>query len=219
MIATTSSGRRFAALARYLLRGRSGEETERVAWTAGRNLGLDDPELAAVLMQATADQNPRVEVPVYHLTINFDPNDPVTPAEMQAVADRVLADLGLAEHQALMVAHQDRAHPHIHIMVNRVHPETAVAWELWQDRPRIERTLRELERELGLREVAGRLYQLDGQEPPEPARLTSGERRQAERTGQPAFPDRVRAHLPELRAACSWAELEETLAAHGLRLE
>ncbi len=219
MIATTSSGRRFAALAHYLLRGRSGEETERVAWTAGRNLGLDDPELAAVLMQATADANPRVEVPVYHLTINFDPNDPVTPAEMQAVADRVLQDLGLAEHQALMVAHQDRTHPHVHLMVNRVHPETGVAWERWLDRPRIERTLRELERELGLREVAGRLYQLEDQEPPEPARLTSGERRQAERTGEPAFPDRVRAHLPELRAARSWSELQETLAAHGLRIE
>lgn len=219
MIATTSSGRRFAVLARYLLRGRSGEETERVAWTAGRNLGLDDPELAALLMQATADDNPRVEVPVYHLTINFDPNDPVTPAEMQAVADRVLRDLGLAEHQALMVAHQDRAHPHVHVMVNRVHPETGVAWERWQDRPRIERTLRELERELGLREVAGRLYQLDGQQPPQPALLTSGERRQAERTGEPAFPDRVRAHLPELRAARSWTELEERLAAHELRLE
>jgi hypothetical protein len=35
VIATSSSGRRFAALARYLLHGRSGEETERVAWTAG----------------------------------------------------------------------------------------------------------------------------------------------------------------------------------------
>ncbi len=219
MIATTSSGRRFAVLARYLMRGRSGAETERVAWTAGRNLGLDDPELAAVLMQATADDNARIEVPVYHLTINFDRNDPVTPTRMQAVADRVLRDLGLAEHQALMVAHQDRAHPHVHVMVNRVHPETGAAWERWQDRLRIERTLRELEREFGLREVAGRLYQLDGQEPPEPALLTSGERRQAERTGEPAFPDRVRAHLPELRAARSWTELEEQLAAHGLRLE
>ena len=219
MIATTSSGRRFAALARYLVRGRSGQETARVAWTAGRNLGLDDPELAAALMQATADQNVRIEVPVYHLTINFDPADPVTHAQMQAVADRVLRDLGLAEHQALLVAHQDRAHPHVHIMVNRVHPETGVAWERWRDRPRIERTLRELERALGLREVAGRLYQLDGQEPPEPALLTSGERRQAERTGEPALPDRVRAHLPELRAARSWAELEEQLAAHSLQLE
>jgi hypothetical protein len=219
MIATTSSGRRFAALARYLLYGRSGEEMERVAWTAGRNLGLDDPDLAAVLMQAVADQNPRVESPVYHLTLNFDPADPVTPERMQAVADRVLADLGLAEYQALMVAHQDRAHPHVHIMVNRVHPETGVAWDRWQDRPRIERTLRALERELGLRQVRGRLHQLEGQEAPERAQLTSGERRQAERTGDPAFPDRVRAHLPELRAARSWEELEAALARHGLRLK
>ncbi len=219
MIATTSSGRRFAALARYLLHGRSGGETERVAWTAGRNLGTDDPELAALLMQATADRNVRVEVPVYHLTINFDPTDAVTPERMQAVADRVLSDLGLSEYQALMVAHQDRAHPHVHIMVNRVHPETRVAWDRWQDQPQIQRTLRQLERALGLREVAGRLYQLDGQEPPERAALTGGERRQAERTGDPAFPDRVRAHVPELRAARSWDELEATLAAHGLRLE
>jgi hypothetical protein len=219
VIAETSSGRRFAALAHYLLHGRSGEETERVAWTAGRNLGTDDPEVAAVLMQNTAARNARVEAPVYHLTISFDLNDPVTPEQMQAVADRLLRDLGLAEHQAVLVAHQDRAHPHVHLMVNRVHPETGVAWDRWQDRPQIERTLRELERELGLREVAGRLYQLDGQEAPERARLTNGERRQAERTGDPAFPDRVRAHLPELRAARSWAELEEVLAGHGLRLE
>src|SRR2546427_2956771 len=219
MITTTSSGRRFAALARYLLRGRSGEETERVAWTAGRNLGTDDPEVAAIVMQVTADRNVRVGSPVYHLTINFDPADPVTPEQMQAVADRVLSNLGLAECQALMVAHQDRAHPHVHIMVNRVHPVTGVAWDRWQDRPRIERSLRALEREFGLREVRGRLYQLDGQEPPERASLTNGERRQAERTGDPAFPDRVRALLPELHGARSWSELEETLGKHGLHLK
>ncbi len=162
MIATTSYGRRFAALARYLVYGRSGEETERVAWTAGRNLGTDDPEVAAAMMQATANANEQVEGPVYHLTINFDPADPVTPERMQAVADRVLADLGLADHQALMVAHRDRAHPHVHVMVNRVHPESGRAWDRWQDQPKIQRALRMLERELGLREVAGRLYQLDG---------------------------------------------------------
>jgi hypothetical protein len=138
---------------------------------------------------------------------------------MQQVADRVLGELGLSEHQTLMVAHGDRAHPHVHCMVNRVHPETERAWERWQDRPQIERTLRELERELGLREVAGRLYQLEGQTPPERARLTAGERRQAERTGEPAFPDRVRAHLEDLRAARSWAAMEAVLARDGLHFE
>ena len=219
MIATTSSGRRFAALARYLLHGRSGEETERVAWTAGRNLGTDDPDVAAIVMQVTADRNVRVGSPAYHLTINFDPADPVTPERMQTVANRVLADLGLGEHQALLVAHRDREHPHVHLMVNRVHPVTGRAWDRWQDQPKIQRTLRMLERELGLREVAGRLYQLDGQEPPERAPLTNGERRQAERNGDPAFPDRVRAHLPELRAARSWEEFDAALARHRLRLE
>jgi hypothetical protein len=75
VIATTSSGRRFGVLASYLMHGRDGADTERVAWTVGRNLGTNDPKLAAALMQATADGNVRVEVPVYHLTVSFDPTD------------------------------------------------------------------------------------------------------------------------------------------------
>ena len=178
VIAETSSGRRFAALAHYLLHGRSGEEPERVAWTAGRNLGTDDPELAAVLMQNTAARNVRVEAPVYHLTISFDPNDPVTPEQMQVVADRVLRDLGPCRAPSDPRGPSGPRAPACALMVNRVHPETGIAWDRWQDQPQIQRALRELERELGLREVAGRLYQLDGQEPPERALLTNGERRQ-----------------------------------------
>ena len=219
MIANTSSGRRFAPLATYLISGRSGTETDRVAWTAGRNLGTDDPELAAPLMQATARQSALVQVPVYHVMISFDREDQVTPDQMQAVANRVLRDLGLDAHQAIMVAHQDREHAHVHVMVNRVHPETGVAWERWQDRPTIERALREAEQAFGLRVVPGRLHQLDGHDVPARATLTPDERLEAERSGDPAFPDRVRALLPELRAARSWDELTSRLAAHSLRLE
>jgi hypothetical protein len=138
VIANTSSGKRFGPLATYLVSGRSGAETDRVAWTAGRNLGTDDPELAAPLMQATARQSALVQVPVYHLTVSFDQQDRVTPEQMQRVADRVLHDLGLSNHQALMVAHKDREHAHVHVMINRVHPDTGVAWERWQDRPKID---------------------------------------------------------------------------------
>lgn len=216
MIANTSSGRRFGPLAAYLVHGRSGEETARVAWTASRNLGTDDPETAAALMQATARQSVLVQSPVYHLTISFDPADVVTPAQMQAVADRVLHDLGLSAHQVVMVAHQDRAHPHVHLMINRVHPETGVAWERWQDRPRIEETLRHQERALGLRHVEGRLYQIDGRDP---ADQEHPHARQTERSDDGAFRDRVRGLLPEIRAARSWEELATRLAAHELRIE
>jgi len=53
VIAKTSSGRRFGPLADYLVHGRSGVETDRVAWTASRNLGTDEPELAGASSQGT----------------------------------------------------------------------------------------------------------------------------------------------------------------------
>ena len=157
MIAVSSSGKSFRALAAYLAAGRSGEERERVAWAASRNLPTDDPELAATFMRATAAQSDRVEKPVYHIALSFDPDDSVDRATMERVADRVLERLGLAEHQAVIVAHRDRAHAHLHLLVNRVHPETGKAWERWKDRPLIQEVLREEERAFGLREVLGTL--------------------------------------------------------------
>ncbi len=118
-----------------------------------------------------------------------------------------------------MIAHKDREHAHVHVMVNRVHPDTGVAWERWQDRPKIERALREEEQRLGLRQVAGRLHEVEGRETPERALHSQGERRQVERTGDPAFVDRVRGLLPELRTARTWDDLSSRLATHGLRIE
>ena len=108
MIGVSSSNKSFRVLARYLSEGRTGEEQNRVAWVASRNLPTDDPELAARIMRATAGQNVRVKEPVYHLALSFHPGDAVDRAAMERVADRVLETLGLQEHQVLIVAHADR---------------------------------------------------------------------------------------------------------------
>src|SRR5438105_4929856 len=157
MIAVSSSGRTFGAIARYLALGRSGEATDRVAWASARNLPTNDPELAGRFMRATAAQSLTIEKPVYHLAIAFDPRDPVDRAAMERVADRILVRLGLAEHETIIVAHRDREHPHMHLLVNRVHPTTGKAWDRWQDRPAIQQLLREEEDLLGLRRVPRRL--------------------------------------------------------------
>src|SRR5437667_4869596 len=156
MIGVSSSNKSFRVLARYLSEGRTGEEQHRVAWVASRNLPTADPDLAARIMRATAGQNVRVKEPVYHLALSFDPGDAVDRAAMERVADRVLETLGLQGHQVLIVAHADREHAHMHLMVNRVHPETGKVWSRWQDYPTIQRVLREEEEALGLRRVPGR---------------------------------------------------------------
>lgn len=156
MIAVSSKGRSFRALATYLAAGKTGQERERVAWSTARNLPTNDPELAGTIMRATAERSTRVEQPVYHLVLSFDPDDGVDRATMERVADRVLTRIQLHEHQAVIVAHRDREHAHIHILVNRVHPETGLAWEYSFDYRAIQEVLREEERALGIRQVPGR---------------------------------------------------------------
>lgn len=157
MIGMSSSSRSFEVLGSYLVAGRSGLERDRVAWSASRNLPTDEPELAAKIMRATAAQNVRVDKPVYHLALSFDPSDVVGRATMEQVADRVLDALGLDGHQVIIVAHRDRGHPHMHLLVNRVHPDTGMVWSRWQDQRVVQQVLREQERALGLREVQGTL--------------------------------------------------------------
>ena len=207
-----------AGLQEYLLDGKSGRD--RVEWTSTRNLPTEDPRYAAAVMRATAEQNPRVQKPVYHLSLSASPGEQISKEKWERIADRVLTRLGLDDRQALVVAHNDTRHPHIHLMVNRVHPEHLKAWHNGHDYRRIEKALRHIERDLKLREVPGHHYQLAGQQAPERARTTDGERRQAARTGEPPWADRIRFKIyDDLKQAKSWGDLERRLAGHRLRLE
>jgi hypothetical protein len=195
-------GKGFLGLVRYSAYGHAGEELDRVEWVESRNLPTEDPETAARLMAAYARQSVRTQRPVYHLVISADPGDPVDRASMSRVADTVLRELGLSEHQVLIIAHNDTAHPHMHLVVNRVHPETHRAWENGWDWPKIEKALSAEEEALGWRIVPRKRRH-------EPALVR----------GDAAFLRTVQEHGgPVLGRAASWAELEEGLAAVGLHV-
>lgn len=216
MVGKVTSGSSFSGLADYLT-GRP----ERVAWTEPRWLLGTDPKEIAREMEAAAGGSSRVEKPVYHLSISFGAGDHPTHEQMREAAERVLDQLGLRDHQALLVAHNDTDHPHVHIMVNRVHPETGKAWQTSHDYARIEKVLRSLEKEWGLTPVPGHHAREKGA--PAPDRTVSrqtGEIRQLRRTGEAPFPDVVRARVgKDIAQAKSWAELMGALRQHGLRVE
>ena len=221
MIARAQAGSGFSSLLAYLMRGKKGDERERVEWTSTRGLPFDNPSIVPAMMQALADQAPRVQKPVYHLSISLDPKERLDRAGFEKVVDCTLCDLGLEEHQAILVAHNDREHQHVHVMVNRVHPETFRAWSNRFDYARIEKSLRQQEREMGLREVPGRHFALDGKERFRGGArsIPTGARRAAERTGQPSFVELARQVVrPELRRARSWDQLHSRLDDLGLKL-
>jgi hypothetical protein len=236
VIADVRTGRGFGGLQGYLLEGDLPEPglqdyllggpdgqymSERVAWTSVRNLPVEDPHCAAMVMQATAEQNPRVEKPVYHVSLSLPPGEELTREQWNEAVDRVLKGVGLGEHQVLVVAHNDRPHQHVHLMINRVHPRELKAWDNGHDYARFEKEARHLERDLGLREVPGRHYQLQGQERPQrEGAETDGERQERRRTGESSWGREVRFKVHgDFREAENWPDLERRLAKHGLRLK
>ncbi len=151
-------GRCFQGLRRYLVDGHLGRKggANRVAWIATRNLITDDPKLASTLMTATAQLSARCQKPVYHLIVSWKAAERPSRAQMQAVVEATLTDIGLASHQALMVGHADTANPHVHVLLNRIHPDTGRAWSDSNDYRRIERSMARQAQAMGFEMVPGR---------------------------------------------------------------
>jgi hypothetical protein len=149
----SASNRGFRHLARYI-RGREAEP--RATWFHAANLpgvsGKDDLELACTLVDAVQAQNTRVgSKRTYHLVISLDPNDRrLERGELQQIVESLVDTLGFSEHQYLAVRHDDTDHEHIHVAINKIHPETfrihSPAW----DHQKLFTGARALERELGL---------------------------------------------------------------------
>jgi hypothetical protein len=51
-------------------------------------------------------------------------------------SDAFLKHMGWHQHQAVYPAHSDTVHPRLHIILNRVHPDTGRTLNDWQERKR-----------------------------------------------------------------------------------
>ncbi len=163
-----AGGRSFAGVARYCLHdapepdeAERPESADRVEWAETRNLA-SRPERAAGQMAATANAAPELKrlarvsaagrplkKPVLHYTVSWAKDERPDRAEMNGAADQTLKALGMERHQALIVAHNDKDHPHVHVIANRVDPETGKAANLRGDRHKLSRWAECWERERG----------------------------------------------------------------------
>lgn len=133
-------GTSFMGAAAYVLHDKDGASTsDRVAWAETRNMATDDPHVGARVMAATAMDQDRLKAEagvkntgrksaksVLHFSLAWHKDEAaeLIPEEMQRAARQALKALGAENHQAIIAAHSDEEHPHVHIIVNRVDPET-----------------------------------------------------------------------------------------------
>ncbi|MGO9444245.1 MAG: TraI/MobA(P) family conjugative relaxase [Thiobacillaceae bacterium] len=195
-------------------------------------------------MNATALTSQRLKgSPVYHLLLSWQEHEhPGREQVMQAVR-HVMCALAMAECEAIWAIHRDTINDHVHLVVNRVHPEHAtVAGPPWRDYWVIDRAMREIELAQGWCHTPGMHVVCHSERAaPEIVRLSRSKRRalgllneatishrakQASHSeGAPSFQEwvvaasaQILAHTVEAPDA-NWASIHQAAARFGLRLK
>lgn len=167
-------GKSFMALGRYLKEGHrlepdavgmesagdqvvggegEGEAPPRVLWSETHNVPATSIDAATRYMHDYAfGANSRVQYPVYHFGVSLDPEERLSRDQWQDVVDTMRTRLGVQDHQAMVVAHGDKAHSHVHVVLNRVGPD-GKTWKPRHDRRILQSVAREMEIKYGLRRV------------------------------------------------------------------
>lgn len=137
MITRIKTGGSFKGAGLYYLHDKGTLDTaERVAWTHTVNTLHDDPEKALTEMRWTAYEQDYLkqlsgnklsgrptEKPVMTVALSWAKDQEPSQAHMVSTGKEFLHFMGWQDHQALFVAHDDTEHPHMHIVLNRIHHE------------------------------------------------------------------------------------------------
>lgn len=155
-------GKSFKGVCSYILHDAGKDSSDRVLWVDKANL-VSDPEHAWFEMFATArdqallkqqaghDARGRKNTkPVLHYTLSWAASDNPSPELMRQTAVSSLKTLGLDQHQALMAAHSDKAHMHVHIVVNTIHPGSGLTAPLKFSKEALSRWAEAYEKEHGI---------------------------------------------------------------------
>lgn len=184
--------------------------------------------------------------PVYHVAINWQEGERPTTRQAERACQHVMQALGYRDHQAAWAIHRDTDNDHVHLVINRVHPETLLAMSppFKRDYLILDRCMRELEIEFGHERANGPFITLDSDAGPKIVRMSRAERRERgllnedgkprltrgaaaaeHRLGDVSFQSWVAASpARDLRQALgtptsTWADVHIALARHGVTIQ
>ena len=209
MIAKSTTGSSFRGLANYL------EGEQKIEFKEAHNLAGDHKDHYVRMMEDTASMS-KAEQPVYHVSLSYSPEDNPSKDMMIEDGHQVLQELALEDHQAIFVAHGDTDHKHLHMMINRVNPDTGKAWNTFGDHYKLRGIAKELEQQRDYQKT--RLLN-----PDRDFELTNGEYHQIKEHGLENMPLKAKAEFYELDTvfdqATSWEELRGELSEIGLQVK
>ena len=121
------------------------------AWRIMAKTALHRDELKAAAGVSAAGRKVKAEdfKPVYHYALSWHPDQKPTDEEMKRAALDSLKAQKLDHLQAFIVQHTDADHMHVHVVVNRVDPETGKVVSLSNNQRALDRFCYDYERASG----------------------------------------------------------------------
>lgn len=139
----------YKPLADYLLDVKG--KGRKVAFEYSRHCHADETRFAIKEIVATQALNQRTNLDKnYHLIVSFRETEWPGETVIRDVEERLCEAIGLGGHQRIVVGHQDREHLHMHIGINKIHPETFNSIEPYYDYLKLSDVCQDLERAHGL---------------------------------------------------------------------
>ena len=199
-----------ARLVEYITNGLGKEERlgiVTITHCMNQELSWAVEEIKAIQLQNTramGDKN-------YHLLISFPQGEEPNQTTLKDIESRTCEALGFAEHQRISAVHHDTDNVHIHVAINKIHPQSLTMHEPYLAYKTLAKVATELEIKHGLK-------------------LTNHERKKSisqnkasdleHHAGIESFLSWIKKQcVKELARALTWTEFNETLNQHALFLE
>lgn len=202
-------------------------------------IGILDSTAAAVLSKQKTGN------PAYHIVFSWKEGEHPTRQQVEQAAGHIIKAVGMEGHQALWAIHRDTDNDHVHLVINRVHPDTLRMQKVQKgDWFSIPRAMREIEGVQGWRHDNGPWIavprEVPGQKPEiEIIRMSRAERRRLGLLKDPGARVSDKAHRAEQNigadsfqewaagapgkaikrtldaAGATWQDVHDTAARHG----
>jgi hypothetical protein len=200
----------FRELVTYITHAK--DKAVRIGEVRVTNCHQQDAQDAVLEVLATQLQNKRAcSDKTYHLLISFPAGESPSTEALRSIEDEVCNALGFGEHQRVSAVHTDTDNLHIHVAINKIHPQALTIHNPYCDYK-------------ALGAVCERLEHVHGLIHTNHQTIAPGARNRALDVEYLAGVESLlgwirRECLEDLRRAQSWGELHERLRRNGLALQ
>ena len=226
---TSSKAERITRLASYIRAPETESSTEKCNYAGTRGFLTDTAYAQTMEMVALAEDAVRSPDPINHYVLSWREGEQPSLDQVEGAVDILLDEMQLNGHQVIYGLHADTDNYHVHVMVNRVDPDTEKVRKINRgfDIEAVHRAVVRIEQAQGWEIDDNKRYRLNRHgalertpidAAPRPRRPSQQQLDRERRAGEKsAARTAIEIAAPIIAGAESWETLHTALEEHGMR--